>query len=617
MKGFYWQNITLIRKNLSALVWFELLYKLLSSLVLYPLLLWGLDSAIDRSSIVFLTDKNLKAFLSDPISLAIGLSLLVIVTLFSLYELTVLTICFEMSRIDRKVNAIEIAFAGLKKMRGFFHPLGLLFLFVLRAAVTFLDFPFASSLISVTGIPDYLHRTYQDNHILQWILVGVSLVALWFLWSYIFVIHFVVIRGMKFRDAFRSARKLIHKRTIGINVRFLAWYMMVFLFLFVLYAGILTIGAAVISVFVPSEIKLVSFLTFSRVTGNVTSFILYSFFTPFFFVVVSNYFHRMTAKNHIEGKAESQLIVRPLKSHRIILGMILLMIFGANAGIMVQSLSNGVVRRLIFARTPEITAHRGSSTRAPENTLASILKAIEEGADYAEIDVRLSRDGYVVVIHAASLKRTGGSEAMVWDTNLEELQNIDVGSFFSEEFAGERVPLLEEIIEAASGHIRLNIEIKASANSPDLPRRTAELIIEKDFIDQCVVTSFNYDALSQVKAVSPEIRTGLIIAMPLGSYTMLENVDFYSLNAVFLSARQVDLIHRMGYEIHVWGAKDANTIRKMAEYGAENIYASDPIFARETVYTESANDFVILLAEAFFGDEDIARKEESLLPIRY
>jgi glycerophosphoryl diester phosphodiesterase len=98
---------------------------------------------------------------------------------------------------------------------------------------------------------------------------------------------------------------------------------------------------------------------------------------------------------------------------------------------------------------------------------------------------------------------------------------------------------------------------------------------------------------------------------------MLENVDFYSLNAVFLSARQVDLIHRMGYEIHVWGAKDANTIRKMAEFGAENIIASDPIFARETVYTESANDFVILLAEAFFGDEDIARKEESLLPIRY
>lgn len=618
MKGFYRQNFALLRTNLPALLWFELLYKMLAALVLYPLILAGLDYAIKQSGLTFLTDKNLKVFLSNPVSLAIGILLIVVMVIFALFELSVLVVCFEKSRIGEKVNSIEIAFAGLLKMRRFLHPIGFLYFFVLLAALSFLDFPFASVLVSSTGIPDYLHRTLQDNTVLYWIAVGISLIVLWLFWSYIFTIHFIVIRGMHFREAIKETRKMIRGRVFKINMRFMSWYILVFILLFALYALVLVAGAAIIKLAFPADTELVFFLTLSRTVGSATSFLLYSFFTPFFFVVASTYFQRTVQKSDSQNKVEiAPLAIRKFKSHRAILGLILLAILAANMGILVKSLSDGVIRRLVFARTPEITAHRGSSLEAPENTIAAIEKAIEEGADYVEIDVRMTKDGTVVLMHDASLKRTTGADEMIWDLSLDELRQLDAGASFSEAFIGEKVPTLEEVISVASGRIHLNIELKISSKTPDLPQKVAELIVQNDFANQCVVTSFNYDSLGKVKRISDNIRTGLIITMPLGSYTKLRNVDFYSLNALFISARQVDMIHRLGYEIHVWGVKDETMVRKMVDYGVDNVITADPLRVREAVYVKSANDFVILIAKAFFGQTDIVPQNSFVNPLRY
>jgi glycerophosphoryl diester phosphodiesterase len=618
MKGLYRQNFALIKTNLSALIWFELLYKMLAALVLYPLILLLLDYAIERSGLTFLTDKNLNTFVSNPISLLIGIFLIVLIVVFALYELSVLAICFEKSRVGEKVNAIEIAFAGLAKMRHFFHPVGFLFFFVLLAAVTFLDFPFASALVSITGIPDFLRHTFQDHRVLYFVVTAVSAVVLWFFWSYIFAIHFIVLREKNFKEAMASTRRLIRGHTLGMNIRLLIWYLIVFAVLMILYALVLVAGASIIKLAFPTGTELVAFLTFSRVTGNVASFLLYNFFTPVFFVVVSSYFQKITEfKTEKSQESQPKLTIRSFKSHRAILGLILAVMIGANVGILTRSISDGVIRQIVFARTPEITAHRGSSNSAPENTLAAIEKAIEDGADYAEIDVRLTADGNVVLMHDASLERTAGSDEMIWNARWEYLQGLDAGSHFSSEYTGERIPSLEEVMDAASGRIRLNIEIKYSSHTPDLARKVAELIVEKDYIDRCVISSFKYEVLADVKAVSPDIKTGLIITMPLGSYTQLNHVDFYSLNAMFLSARQADMIHRLGYEIHVWGAKDEQMIRRMVEYGADNIIATDPVMAREAVYTHNANELVIRLAELFFGINDVARRTGSFFPGRY
>ena len=108
----------------------------------------------------------------------------------------------------------------------------------------------------------------------------------------------------------------------------------------------------------------------------------------------------------------------------------------------------------------QITAHRGSSLAAPENTLSAVQAAIDDLADSVEIDVQLSRDGVVVLGHDASLKRVAGVNRPISALNWDELQKLDVGAWFSGDFAGERIPALEEVLELCKGKINLTIELK-------------------------------------------------------------------------------------------------------------------------------------------------------------
>jgi len=115
-----------------------------------------------------------------------------------------------------------------------------------------------------------------------------------------------------------------------------------------------------------------------------------------------------------------------------------------------------------------IVAHRGSSKAAPENTLAAIERAIEDGAHYAEIDVQETADGVVVVLHDTDLKRLTGLDKKIWEATYDEIRELDVGSWFSPEFAGERIPTLLETFEFADRRIPLIIELKLNGHEQNL-----------------------------------------------------------------------------------------------------------------------------------------------------
>jgi glycerophosphoryl diester phosphodiesterase len=119
-------------------------------------------------------------------------------------------------------------------------------------------------------------------------------------------------------------------------------------------------------------------------------------------------------------------------------------------------LSLAAINRLELDRPVEVTAHRGSSLRAPENTLSAIEAAIDDGADYSEIDVQETADGEVVVLHDEDLMRIAGVDRKIWEVSYAELRDLDAGSWFAPEFAGERVPTLQEAIDVARGRIKLN-----------------------------------------------------------------------------------------------------------------------------------------------------------------
>jgi glycerophosphoryl diester phosphodiesterase len=237
-------------------------------------------------------------------------------------------------------------------------------------------------------------------------------------------------------------------------------------------------------------------------------------------------------------------------------------------------------------RTVEITGHRGSKVRAPENTLSALRQAIAEGADYAEIDVQTTADGVVVLLHDADLMRVASISRRLRDINYRELKDIDAGSWFASEFNSERIPTLQEAIDLARGRIKLNIELKFTWPDPALTQKVANLIRQNGFSADCVVSSLNFQALTEIKQAFPELTTGFIVFKVAGNLPRME-ADFMSINAARAAPRLVRRLHRRGRAVHVWTVNDFNNVISMIEVGVDNIITDYPREVRR--YLEAWN----------------------------
>ena len=257
-------------------------------------------------------------------------------------------------------------------------------------------------------------------------------------------------------------------------------------------------------------------------------------------------------------------------------------------------------------RTIEITGHRGSKVRAPENTLSALRQAIAEGADYAEIDVQTTADGVVVLLHDADLSRVASVNRRLRDMNYHELKDIDVGSWFASEFSSEHIPTLQEAIDLARGRIRLNIELKFTWPDPALTQKVANIIRQNEFTADCVVSSLNFQAVTEMKQEFPELITGFIVFTVAGDLSRME-ADFLSISAAKATARLVRQLHRNGRAVHVWTVNDFNNVISMVERGVDNIITDYPRdvrrFIEEWQALSDSERIVMMLRNLIVGIE--------------
>ncbi len=230
-----------------------------------------------------------------------------------------------------------------------------------------------------------------------------------------------------------------------------------------------------------------------------------------------------------------------------------------------------------------ITAHRGGAGAAPENTLAALKNAIENAADYAEIDVQETSDGVLILLHDNDFARTTGTYGKVWETDYAQVRQMDAGSRYSSEYAGEPVPTLEEALELCQGRLDLNIELKSNGHNEDIVEKAVQLIESMGMTGQCVITSANYRYLEQVKELNEDIRTGYIINMVYGRAERLEHADFLSVSFDCITEEFVRRAHEAGKEIHAWTVNSRKDMRKMIEAGVDNLITDRPSVAREVL----------------------------------
>ncbi len=161
---------------------------------------------------------------------------------------------------------------------------------------------------------------------------------------------------------------------------------------------------------------------------------------------------------------------------------------------------------------PLLVGHRGASAMAPENTMVSFERALADGADALEMDVWISADGHAVVIHDETVDRTTDGTGKVKDMSLADLRKLDAGSWFDPQFAGEKIPTLDEVLGWAAGKLRLILELKYSYDDasfdPELAPVVVKLIQEHRMVERVIFISYQTKGLEQVRTLLPGALLG-------------------------------------------------------------------------------------------------------------
>ena len=243
--------------------------------------------------------------------------------------------------------------------------------------------------------------------------------------------------------------------------------------------------------------------------------------------------------------------------------------------------------RLDLEEDVSITAHRGASMFAPENTMAAFRAALDAGANYVELDVQHTRDGRIVVIHDRDFMRVGGDPRRVGDLTTDELATIDIGQRFGAGFAGERAPLLEDVIELARGRMKINVELKYNVPDPGLAPAVIELLRRENFLDQVVITSLDLAALRQVEGIEPRLQTGHIVTAAVGDVVRTP-ADFLSLSSARATPSLIRRAHAAGKEVHAWTVNEPEVMLRMIEAGVDNVITDDPALLARVIRDRQA-----------------------------
>lgn len=243
-----------------------------------------------------------------------------------------------------------------------------------------------------------------------------------------------------------------------------------------------------------------------------------------------------------------------------------------------------------------VIAHRGASFYAPENTMAAFEKAVEMRADMIELDITLTKDGEIVILHDEDLKRTTNGSGIAHRMPLKELQKLDVGSWYSEKFREERIPTLETVLEWAKDKISLNIEIKPEAVTDDVEggiEEKALQLVQKYGMEKYVIfSSFDLRAVERIKKAAPRVPAAVLYhystAGKKGPVDLVNNcrADGFNIDRRYLSNRWINELNENNIPIWVYTVNKESQMKSLIRRGVSGIFTDRPDLLRSIAEQE-------------------------------
>ena len=568
------------RKQVFTLI--HLFYTFLGILIFLPLMgIFG-QFMLQLSGNNVLSDMQIASFIFSPLGFAafiIIFSFMITITIFDQASMQAVTVA-QLKK--RHVSSLSsIAFALKHTQRLFFFSAQL----ILRLLLVMLPFLALAGFVAYLFISEHDINYYLTQHPPEFLKVlGINAVILLImavlvvkkLLSWSLALPLMLFSDVRATEAFKESQDLTQKHKKEIFVYFMKWAVLSVMVSFFVLGAIDLLGDTLAAHYAYDLEILIFILGLFAALLSIANF--------FITIFVSGAFASFTVllANKYGAKLKSDgLSLKVLSGTWRVNKTKIIMLF---TGLIVASFILGTLflNRSQSLGEVEVFAHRGAAGKAPENTMAAFRQAIKDEAEWIELDVQESKDGVVMVIHDSDVMKLAGVSPKIWESTKEELQKIDIGSWFSSEFKGEKIPTLKEVLQEVKGKVKVLIELKYYGHDIALEQKVVDLVEETGMSDDVALMSLKPEQVKKIKTLRPEWESGILLSKVVGDISKM-NVEFLAVNLAMMHPSFVKQTHAAGKKLYVWTADDPITIFKMLSYGVDGIITNEPEIAKNVM----------------------------------
>lgn len=598
MKNNYIKNISnMIKYNLGTLIKFEVIYKLLLSIILIPFAILGFNLSMKITGYTYLTLENITKYLLNPITIILLILLIIYLTIVTIFDISTIIILFDISYKKEKISLVELIKLSINKCKKIFNLKNISVAFLVLFLMPFLNIGISSNVITSIKIPEFIMDFIKSNYTLSAIYVLAYLLLLSIMSKWLYSLNYMILEDKSFKESRNDSKKLIKgSRLIDILKIFFVQILASIAYVLFMAVGILII-VLIIKIF--NNIKVLESIFISIVSLYIMVCLIISSIisNAISFATISALFykHKVDKKEKIKH-IEYKQIVKDKKQNKLfkyIMIVVMTLILIGGSLFTYQLITGKTNLNIKYIRKMEITAHRGASVKYPENTMSAFVGAKELGADWIELDVQQTKDKQIVVSHDTNLGRVTGVNRDIIDMDYSEIEKLDAGSFFNKKFKGEKIPLLRDVLKyAKDNNIRLNIELKPTGEEVDFEKQVVDLIKEYNFENRSVITSQVYSVLENVKKVDKEIKTVYVMSIAIGNITDAEYADAFSVEASNVNEGLVNRVHNEGKELYAWTVNTEESINNMIDMDVDNIITDNIELGKELVEKSKNSDLI-------------------------
>lgn len=567
---------------LGPLALIHLSVRLLAAAVIVPAAGLALAAALAASGQSAVTDQDIARFLLTPAGFAGALALASLAVMAAVLDVAIMTNTMRRQE-HRPVQAVLSGLGFfLRRVARLFAFGVLLVLRVLAVAAPFLA---AGAVVAWLALGRYdinYYLTYRPPAFLAAVAIGAVLAAAMGavlvarLSSWAIALHLTLSDRVRPRHSFAESAARLGGRRRGVIGRVLVWALVRGL-LAAAVAGIAAPLIGGVQSLLGADLRLVAAATVALLLLWALANAIVSALANGALAALLDGLYRDATDTAPITPAED---AAPPRAARAGVAILLAAAAILAAGGLVAGAD--LLDRIGTERRVEIIAHRGAAGARPENTMAAVERALDDRADWVEIDVQETADGEVVIAHDSDFMKLAGVDLKVWDATMPDLAEIDIGSWFDPAYAGERTPTLRAVLEAAKGRGKVLIELKYYGHDVALESRVAEIVEATGMADQVGVMSLKIPGMRKMHALRPDWPHGILAATALGDLSTLE-ADFLAVNTGQVSLALIRRVHAQGRKLYVWTVDDPVTMVRMISMGVDGLITNEPALARQVM----------------------------------